>query len=69
MLTYSRTTLSSPMSVLVGSPPYLRSCGISPTDANWKMRLRSPMRVRPAITACDAITVPLPIVTPGPMIE
>ena len=35
------------MVVVVGSPPYLRSCGISPIDANWKMRLRAPIVVRP----------------------
>src|ERR1700674_5111442 len=57
--------LSSPISVAVGSPPYLRSCGISPTDANWKMRLPRPMRVRPAITTWLAIVVPAPTSTSG----
>ena len=42
-------------SCVVGSPPYLRSCAISPIDANWKMRLRSPMRVRAPITTCGPI--------------
>jgi hypothetical protein len=67
--TYSRTTLSSPIVVAVGSPPYFRSCGISPTDANWKIRLRAPIVVRPVITACGPIRVPAPIVTAEPTIE
>ena len=32
-------TLRSPMIESCGSPPYFLSCGISPIDANWKMRL------------------------------
>src|SRR5256712_7317848 len=67
MVTNSRMTLSSPISVAVGSPPYLRSCGISPTDANWKMRLPRPMRVRPAITTWLAIVVPALTSTSGPI--
>src|SRR6266566_4138583 len=67
MVTNSRMTLSSPISVAVGSPPYFRSCGISPTDANWKMRLPRPMRVRPAITTWLAIVVPGPTSTSGPI--
>src|SRR6266566_8912189 len=67
MVTNSRMTLSSPISVAVGSPPYFRSCGISPTDANWKMRLPRPMRVRPAITTWLAIVVPPPTSTSGPI--
>src|SRR6266404_5031102 len=67
MVTNSRMTLSSPISVAVGSPPYLRSCGISPTDANWKMRLLRPMRVRPAITTWLATVVPAPTSTSAPI--
>jgi len=38
--------LSSPITVRVGSPPYFLSCAISPIEANWKIRLRAPSRVR-----------------------
>src|SRR5262249_52436158 len=64
----SRITLSSPMTVVVGSPPYFRSCGISPTDENWKIRFRAPIVVLPVTTACGPITVPAPTVTRGPTI-
>src|SRR5512143_491995 len=57
------------MTVVVGSPPYLRSCGISPTDATWKIRLRAPSVVRPASTTWGPITVPGPARTSGPTIE
>ena len=40
----SRMMLSSPITSVLGSPRYLRSCGTAPTLANWKMRLRAPMR-------------------------
>ena len=55
--TYSRTMLSSPISSVLGSPRYLRSCGTAPTLANGKMRLRAPMVVRPSTTACGPIHV------------
>ena len=32
MVTLSRMVLSSPISVSVGSPPYFRSCGATPTS-------------------------------------
>src|SRR5512137_2274549 len=69
MLTNSRNTLSSPIVVDVGSPPYLRSCGISPIDENWKNRLRAPTVVRPVSTTCDRTTVPAPSTTSGPTTE
>ena len=69
IVTNSRKTLSSPIVVVVGSPPYLRSCGISPIDANWKTRLRAPRLVRPVITTCGPMTVPAPTRTPRPTIE
>jgi hypothetical protein len=65
----SRKTLSSPIVVVVGSPAYLRSCGMSPIDVNWKRRLRSPRTVRPVTTTCGPMTVPAPTRTPGPTIE
>src|SRR6185295_11944267 len=65
----SRKTLSSPIVVVVGSPPYLRSCGISPIDVNWKRRLRLPRLVRPVRTTCGPMTVPSSRRTPGPTIE
>ena len=37
----------------------------SPIDANWKMRLRSPIVVRPSITTCGPIVVPAPMRTVG----
>src|SRR5512141_2718542 len=57
------------MTVVVGSPPYLRSCGISPTEANWKILLRAPSVVRPVTTACGPIAVPAPTRTCGPTME
>src|SRR6188768_2394684 len=38
----SRNTLRSPISRRVGSPLYLRSCGASPIEANWKILLPEP---------------------------
>jgi hypothetical protein len=67
--TYSRITLPSPMTVVVGSPPYLRSWGISPIELNWKIRLRAPIVVCPVTTACGPITVPAPTLTCGPTTE
>src|SRR6187402_274260 len=63
----SRNTFRSPISSRVGSPLYLRSCGASPMDANWKILLSSPMVVGPLMTACGPIQVPLPICTPSSM--
>jgi hypothetical protein len=48
---------------------YFLSCGTSPSELNWKMRLSQPMRVRPEITTCGPITVLSPISTSSPMIE
>ena len=39
MVVNSRNTLRSPISSRVGSPLYLRSCGASPIEANWKILL------------------------------
>src|SRR5262245_53701120 len=62
----SRTTLPSPISRVLGSPRYLRSCGAAPTLANWKMRLPAPIRVRPLITACGPTQESGPSRTCGP---
>jgi hypothetical protein len=45
------------------------SCGSSPTEANWKIRLSRPMTVGPCRTTCGPILVPAPISTPDPMTE
>jgi hypothetical protein len=37
--------LRSPISRRVGSPAYFLSCGTSPSEQNWKMRLSRPIRV------------------------
>jgi hypothetical protein len=55
----SRMVLRSPISRRVGSPAYFLSCGCSPIEQNWKMRLSQPMRVWPAITTCGPIEVPV----------
>ena len=47
IVTYSRMVLPSPISTRVSSPAYFLSCGGPPIEANWKMRLLRPMRVRP----------------------
>ena len=65
----SRNTLRSPISSRVGSPLYFLSCGASPMEANWKMRLSAPMTVGPLMTTCGPTMVPAPICTSGPMIE
>src|SRR5574343_126085 len=46
----SRIVLRSPISKRVGSPAYFLSCGTSPSEQNWKMRLSRPMRVCPRTT-------------------
>ena len=57
----SRTTLSSPITRAVSSPAYLRSWGTAPTEANWKIRLRSPIAVSFSITTDnDALFAGLP---------
>jgi hypothetical protein len=65
----SRIVLRSPISRRVGSPAYFLSCGCSPIEQNWKMRLSQPMRVCPAITTCGPITVWSPISTCSPTSE
>src|SRR5574340_1546796 len=42
---------------------------MSPTDANWNTRLRSPSVVRPTTTACGPMRLPAPMRTAEPMIE
>src|ERR1041384_5893853 len=66
IVTYSRMVLSSPISTLVGSPLYFLSWGAAPMDANWKTRLRRPMRTRPSITTCGPMELPSPISTSAP---
>ncbi len=66
IVTNSRMTLPSPITVRVGSPVYFLSCGISPTDANWNIRLLRPMLVRSAMTTCAPMLVPAPIVVSPP---
>ncbi len=63
----SRIRFSLPISSALSSPAYLRSCGWAPTEANWKTRFRSPIRVRPSMTACGPTVVPAPISTWGPI--
>ena len=63
----SRIVLRSPITSSQGSPAYFLSCGIAPSDANWKIRLSRPMVVRPSITQCGPTVVPGPILTCGPI--
>src|SRR6266566_937001 len=62
----SRTMFPSPISRVLGSPRYLRSCGGAPTLANWKMRQPAPIVVRPVTTACGPIHESRPTRTCGP---
>ena len=41
----SRMVLRSPMISSQGSPAYFLSCGIAPSELNWKIRLSQPMVV------------------------
>ena len=66
MDTNSRTMFPSPISRVLGSPRYLRSCGGAPTLANWKMRQPAPIVVRPVTTACGPIHESRPTRTCGP---
>src|SRR4051812_523165 len=59
--------LRSPITSSHGSPAYFLSCGIAPSELNWKMRLSRPMVVRPSITQCGPTLVPAPILTCGPI--
>src|SRR4029453_6322308 len=61
-------TLSSPIESVVGSPLYASAGVSSPTVANWKIRLRRPIRVGPLRTRCDAMRQPSPISTLAPTI-
>ena len=63
----SRMVLRSPMTSSQGSPAYFLSCGIAPSELNWKMRLSRPMVVWPSITQCAPMVVPAPIFTCGPI--
>src|SRR5690242_8850059 len=67
MVTYSRNVFLSPISRVVGSPRYLRSCGTPPMDENGKKRLPLPIVVCPEITACEWTWLPGPIRTCAPI--
>ncbi len=67
IVTNSRIVLLFPMTTRVSSPRYLRSWGGAPMEANWKMRLFSPMSVWLWMTTLGPMMVPFPIVTPGPI--
>ena len=66
----SRIVLRSPITSSQGSPAYFLSCGIAPSEVNWKMRLsradggaaldhavRRPPSCRAPIFTCGPITV------------
>ena len=67
MVTNSRNTLRSPITSCVRSPLNLRSCGVSPIEANGKITLPSPIWVQPSMTADAPILQSRPIVTCSPM--
>ena len=52
---------------VVGSPWYASAGVSSPIVANWKIRLRRPIRVGPLSMTCDAIRQPSPISTSAPI--
>ena len=63
----SRTVLRSPMTSSHGSPAYFLSCGIAPSELNWKIRLSRPRVVWPSMTQWAPMLVPAPILTWGPI--
>src|SRR5207302_2941924 len=66
IVTYSRIVLWRPMLNEESSPRYLRSCGSKPIEANGKMRVPSPIIVRPSTTTCDISRTPAPSSTCPP---
>jgi hypothetical protein len=48
------------------SPWYFKSCGSSPIEANGKMRVASPIVVRPSMTTCDLRLTPALSTTSSP---
>ena len=66
MVTHSRKVLRSPITRRVGSPRYLRSCGISPITAWEKTRFPAPSVVCPFTMAWAATEVPGPSTTSDP---
>ena len=68
MVTNSRMTLRLPITSRVRSPPNLRSCGISPTDAIGKISLASPISVQPSITDDAPMRQSRPIETCSPIV-
>ena len=69
MVTYSRMVLLSPISTLVGSPAYLRSCGAMPMQVKEKMRLLRPMVRWPSRTTWEMSSQSSPRTTLGPMVQ
>ena len=67
IVTYSRIMLWLPMTTRVGSPRYFRSWGAPPMEANWAIRLSSPMSVWVSMTTWGPMIVFFPIWTSGPM--
>src|SRR5512138_822865 len=66
IVTHSRKVFRSPISRRVGSPRYLRSCGISPRTAWGNTRFAAPRVVRPVTMAWAARTFFGPSLTCGP---
>ena len=58
--------LFSPMTSSVSAPSYFLSCGSSPIELNWNIRVFLPSVVRPVRMTCGPIRQPGPIVTSGP---
>src|SRR6266478_8483670 len=70
MVTYSRTTVSSPRLTPTGVPSRnLRSWGTPPMIAPCPIRQRAPTRTRPSSTAWAPISAPAATVTSGPITE
>src|ERR1700730_17472690 len=70
MVTYSRTTVSSPRLTPTGVPSRnLRSWGTPPMIAPCPTRQRAPTRTRPSSTAWAPISAPAATVTSGPITE
>src|SRR5882757_1339874 len=69
IVTHSRITVSVPISTLVGSPAYFRSCGATPTAAKLYTRHPSPSLVWPSITTCDTSSQCSPSTTLAPTVQ
>src|SRR3954464_2472294 len=63
MVTYSLIVVLSPISAVVDSPAYLRSCGIAPMTAPGNMRQFLPMREPLKTVTCGMMCVPASITT------